>query len=85
MAEYHRPLKIGDNKRPAKMDDDNDRILVNGIAIEDSNAEIFRDGNDIKFKDPSTGTKTLTELSASGGGGLDECCVQAYALMMGVL
>lgn len=39
-----------------------------GITFEDSSTQIYRDGNDLKFKDTSNPTpKTLTELLAGSG------------------
>ncbi len=61
---------------------DEDLLHSGGIAIEDANAYIRRNSNDMVFKDPNNSEYTLTQLAAAGSA-LDD--VEAFAMIQGVL
>lgn len=48
-------------------------INLNGsLYFLDSDVSVFRDGSDLKFNDPTAGTKTLSELATSGADELSD-------------
>ena len=47
---------------------DGDLTVSGSLDFTDTSVQIWRDGNDLKFKDVTTTTKTLSELSASSSG-----------------
>jgi hypothetical protein len=77
-----RPLKLEDPASggdetdlfPTSLDPSEDNVMCNGIVLEDAthsdeNVRVWRDGNDLKFKDTNNPTdNTLTDLLAGGGG-----------------
>jgi hypothetical protein len=51
---------------PHELDEREDGILANGLAIEDSSTEIYKSDSEITFKDTVNGTVKLSDLGGSG-------------------
>lgn len=86
MVDRVRPLKFEDaatggtetDQFPTSLDPHEDYVDVRGVTVQNATSaddvvRIERDvSNNMIFIDPLAGTKTLTQLAAGGGGGLDE-------------
>jgi hypothetical protein len=77
------PLKLEDTATggdgvdlfPTALSPQQDHIEAAGVVFDDAsnrdeNVRIWRDGADLKFKDPNNVVLTLSDLAAGGGGGM---------------
>jgi len=74
MTDWVKPLKIeitSDMGYPTETNPLEDGVLVNGVAISNANITITKDSNgNMLFVDENTSTKTLSDLSTNGSGGV---------------
>lgn len=89
-----RPLKLEDpasggtetDDFPTSLDPSEDNVQCNGIVLEDAthndeNVRVWRDGDDLKFKDThNPADNTLTQLLS--GGGLSEAAHEALSTLV---